>query len=196
LDVIHYGRLVIAPFLFCLAIDAFAINLLDNPDFDPAMELSGWSATNASQGAATYDDSDGSPAPGSVLLTGVACCTVLAAQCLKIDAGVRYDFGASLKEGPTAPGLPTDGTSVELYWYQDTVNACNTIGIGTASIVPSLTTSWQSYSGSAVAPPTAAYVLYRIAQYNFAGLPDLTSYGDSAYFYADTIFGDGFEVVP
>jgi len=186
-------RLATAAFLWCFTIDAFATNLLDNPDFDPALELSGWSVISAAQGAATYDGSDGSPASGSVLLTGVACCTVDVAQCLKVTGGQRYDFGASLKQGPTAPGKAGDGTVVELFWFPDTANKCTATLIGAASIVQNLTTSWQSYSASAVAPPLAAYVLYRIAQYNFAELTDLTSHGDSAYFYPDTIFGNGFE---
>lgn len=164
--------------LFSFAATAGAANLLTNPNFDT--DLSGWTATNASQGAATFDNSTGSPSPGSALLTGIACCTVQVSQCVAVVAGQSYDFGASLKEGPTAPGQSGDGTGVDLIWFSN--GTCTGGALGVVPFQPAITTSWASYSSTAVAPVSSLAVQYRIRQYNNAALSNLTSNADNAFF--------------
>lgn len=160
---------------------ATAANLLVNPDFDS--DLANWNPTNASQGTATFDGSDGSPSAGSVLFTGVACCTVQVLQCVAVSAGQSYDFGAVLKQGPVAPGQAGDGMGIDVTWY-DAAN-CSGSDLATDTLAPSVTTSWVRYAkGNVVAPPGAQSASYRIRQYNFAGLTNLTSHADHAFFGA------------
>ncbi|GAA0713947.1 hypothetical protein [Dokdonella soli] len=156
-----------------------AANLLVNPDFNT--DLGGWGTTNASQGTTTFDGTAGSPAAGSVLLSGVACCTVQVSQCVPVTAGQSYDFGANLIEGPTAPGQSGDGTGVDLHWYTDA--ACATAYISQNVLQPAISSTWARYGqGSVVAPAGAQSVWFRIYQYNFKGLANLTSHADHAFF--------------
>lgn len=157
-----------------------AQNLLTNPNFDA--DLSGWATTNASQGVTSWDGGDGSPSAGSVLLSGVACCSIVVSQCVPVVAGQSYDLGASLIQGPTAPAQTGDGAGVDVRMYSD--GACSVPpALVTVQVQPALTGTWTRYAkGAVVAPPGAQSALFRIFQYNFAGLPNLTSHADSAFF--------------
>lgn len=170
---------------------AAATNLLANPDFE--LDAAGWQLSIESR--VTHAADQGVPA-GALRFESDACCTIQAAQCVAVDAGVRYDLGGFFLHGEQHEGQAGDGVGMDLQWFADV--ACGfhpQLGLHYWTWDQPVGPEWTLRADLDLqAPAGARSALVRIRQYNFAGLPDFVSYADAVFFQrAPGIFSSSFE---
>lgn len=137
-----------------------ASNLLPEPGFDT--DVVAW----AQNGGAAFNSLDATSCPRSGSLEvqvdqfgGTQ--TVTQAQCVPVTAGLKYDFGARVLV-PAVFRSPS--ASIGLEWIEFTDCHGNTTMAAGPMSYPDRAGSWQTLSGSAIAPATAtaAYLTLQV----------------------------------
>ena len=157
---------------------AGAQNLLVNPGFDQASQLTGWSCTST-YGTATWssDDRSGAPGSGSVqhdMDNSTNNRSMWCAQCVPVNGGWEY----------VASG-----------WYYEDVGCTGTNFIGPNEIVSPVPDTWTAVSTDVSAAPVGyqSAIVYFISWQNLAGEPIRVRLDDLDFSAHGLIFDDGFE---
>ncbi len=141
---------------------ASAANLLPQPGFDG--DVTGWEQN----GGAYYGPTDATVCAQSGSLqvmvdpTGIGQ-TVMNNMCVPVTAGQKYDFGARVL---LPVPLQSTGASIGVEWIEHTDCTGNLTKTEGPAADPARAGSWQSLSGSAVAPPnvTAAFLMLEVTE--------------------------------
>lgn len=168
---------------------------LENPFFDDADQLEGWAVLN--NRIAEWDalDADGLSGSGSARLTsdvdGNNGALAILAQCLPVQPGNAYLFGASVNKPAGQPEGTGNGRVVTRVFPEDD---CTGDSHTTFTSAVEGTGKWLLTEGAFPTGSADRSARLTLSIQKYSGVDDdITVHFDNVFVVSDRVFGDGFE---